>query len=176
MSAVRYFAYGSNMQDETFRRRRGIEPLSAVSGELAGWRLVVDKPPLVPMGESFATIVPDPTATVYGVLYEITEKGLARVDLTEGVQLGVYERIEVAVRPLDQEEGAAVNAFTLTSGERDPSMQPSERYMALMIDGAVEHGLPDEYVAFLRSIPSHPETPEALKARRMIDKLLKSLR
>jgi len=46
-----YFAYGSNMQAATFRGRRGIEPLRALAARLPGWRLVLDKPPLVPVGE-----------------------------------------------------------------------------------------------------------------------------
>jgi hypothetical protein len=56
---VWYFAYGSNMETATLRGRRGIEPLCALGARAAGWRLVFDKPPLVPVGEAFANIVPD---------------------------------------------------------------------------------------------------------------------
>src|SRR6266478_7773083 len=55
---VWYFAYGSNMETATLRGRRGIEPLCALGARAAGWRLVLDKPPLVPVGEAFANIVP----------------------------------------------------------------------------------------------------------------------
>src|SRR5438093_7822081 len=68
---VWYFAYGSNMETATLRGRRGIESLRALGARAAGWQLVLDKPPLVPVGEAFANIVPDAHAAVLGVLYDL---------------------------------------------------------------------------------------------------------
>ena len=50
-----YFAYGSNMQTATFRGRRGIEFRRALPARVPGWRLVLDQPPLLPIGEGFAS-------------------------------------------------------------------------------------------------------------------------
>jgi len=72
VSTVWYFAYGSNMQIATFRGRRGIAYRRAVPARLAGWRLVLDKPPLVPVGHAFANVVPDPAGAVVGVLSSST--------------------------------------------------------------------------------------------------------
>jgi hypothetical protein len=167
-----YFAYGSNMQSETLRGRRGIQYQRALPGRAAGWRLVLDKPPLLPVGESYANIIPDPDADVLGVLYEISAPDLAHLDLTEGVLLGNYQRVEIPVRPL-AELGEPVTAFTLTSEHRAPDLQPSTRYMDLLIAGALEHGLPSEYVAFLRSVPAHPESAEAARLRLLINEALR---
>ena len=84
MPRVWYFAYGSNMQGATLRGRRGISWLQALPARVAGWRFVCDKPPLVPsMGESFANLVPEPGAEVWGVLFELDADDLAHVELTD---------------------------------------------------------------------------------------------
>ena len=167
-----YFAYGSNMQSATLRGRRGIHFQHAVAGRVSGWRLVLDKPPLVSIGQSFANIVPAPGGEVMGVLYDITEADMEHLDVSEGVLLGNYQRVEVAVSLLP-EPHRCVAAFTLTSDKRDPTLQPSTRYMDLLIAGALEHGLPGEYVEFLRQIPARPESPEAARLRPLIDQVLR---
>ncbi len=165
-----YFAYGSNMQRATFCGRRTIACTRALPARLAGWRLVFDKPPLVPIGESFANVVPDPDGEVLGVLYEITADDLAHVDLTEGVFIGNYRRVAVRVATLD---GAlAVDAYTLTSDSRLPELRPSTRYMACVIAGAEEIGLPPEWVAALRSVPAGHETAAAAALRPVVDAVL----
>jgi gamma-glutamylcyclotransferase len=172
MSAVWYFAYGSNMHTATFRGRRGIEFSRALPARAAGWRLVLDKPPLVPIGEAFANIVPDAGAVVLGVLYEITRADLDHVELSEGVQLGNYRRIEIPVVPLAP-AGEEVLASTLVSEHRNATLLPSQRYMACLIAGAVEHGLPPDYVAFLRGMPACPESAEAARLRPLVDAMLR---
>jgi AIG2 family protein len=170
-SSVWYFAYGSNMQSATFRGRRGIGPFRAQAGRLQGWRLVFDKPPLVPVGESFANIVLDPAAEVLGVLYEISPADLEHVDLTEGVLIGNYRRVPVPVEPLG-DAATAVEAFTLTSERRDSSLRPSIRYLQALVEGAREHGLPESYVTWLASVPGGPETEKAVELRSFLDQAL----
>jgi len=169
---VWYFAYGSNMETKTLRGRRGIEPLCTLGARAGGWRLVLDKPPLVPVGEAFANIVPDAHAAVLGVLYELTPADWEHVELTEGVRIGNYRSVTVRASTL---AGPAleVDAFALTSERRDPTLRPSERYMARLIAGAEEHGLPAEYVAFLRTVPAGPETPEAAAFRPLFEEVLR---
>jgi cation transport regulator ChaC len=171
-----YFAYGSNMQSATLRGRRGIDFQRALPARAAGWRLVFDKPPLVPIGQSFANIIAEAGAEVLGVVFEVSEANLRQIDLTEGVLVGNYQRVEVAVTPLTAPSSATLTAFTLTSDHRDPALQPSHRYMELLIAGAREHGLPAEYIAFLRSIPALPETAEAIEFRAHLDDALRRLR
>jgi gamma-glutamylcyclotransferase (GGCT)/AIG2-like uncharacterized protein YtfP len=173
MSAIWYFAYGSNMQSATLRGRRGIAYRRALPGRLDGWRLVLDKPPLIPIGGSFANVIPDSTVAVHGVLFEITEDDLAHLDLTEGVFIGNYERVRVTVWPLLPADAEAIVAYTLTSERRDPKRLPTQRYMRLLIDGAEEHGLPADYIARLRSVPVREETSEASGLRPLMDQLMR---
>jgi AIG2 family protein len=170
--SVWYFAYGSNMQLATFRGRRGIVPGRAVAAYLEGWRLVFDKPPLLPMGrQGMGNVVEDADGRVYGVAYRVSADDLAHIDLTEGVLIDNYRRVGVRVTTLARD--GVLDAFTLTSPMRDPLLQPSRRYMALLVEGAVEHGLPEAYCAWLRSVPAIDETPESMAARAMIDRALK---
>jgi hypothetical protein len=168
---VWYFAYGSNMQPQTFAGRRGIVAARALPARLVGWQLVFDKPPLLPMGQGMANVVATPGAEVLGVAYAITADDLAHVDLTEGVLIENYRRVAVQVAPLGG--GTSFEAWTLTSDRRTAGLLPSQRYMELLVDGALHHGLPSEYVAWLRGCPAVADSPESLAVRAFIDRALK---
>ncbi len=175
MSArVWYFAYGSNMQPATFAGRRGIAPVRALAARAPGWRLVLDKTPLFPIGEGFANLVAAADAETWGVAYEITEDDLAHVDLTEGVLIDNYRRIEIDVTALT-EDGPA-RAFTLVSEKRSPELLPSDRYMALLIEGAELHGLPADWIRQLRAVPTCRQTAAAIAGRRLVDAGLAAVR
>jgi AIG2-like family len=167
-----YFAYGSNMQTATFQGRRGIAFSRAVAARAPGWRLALDKPPLVSIGESFANIVADAAAEALGVLYEVGEDDLEHIDLTEGVKIDNYRRIEIAVLPLAA-PGEEWRAHTLVSDRRDASLRPSRRYMSCLIAGAQEHGLPVAYVAWLRAVEVGEESEEARRLRPLLDGFMK---
>jgi len=168
---VWYFAYGSNMQPATFAGRRGIVAARAVVARLPGWQLVFDKPSLLPMGQGMANVVATAGAEVLGVAYAITADDLAHVDLTEGVLIENYRRVAVHVTALDG--GTPFEAWTLTSERRDAALCPSRRYMTLLIEGAEHHGLPAEYVAWLRACPAVAESPESTAVRVFLDRALK---
>jgi gamma-glutamylcyclotransferase len=171
VSLVWYFAYGSNMQRATFGGRRGIEPRRALAARAPGWRLVLDKPAVVLPSRGVASIVHAEGEEVLGVLYEITQAELAHVDLTEGVLIGSYDRVTILVVPL---EGGAptVEAYTLVSAKRRPGLRPSRQYMSLLLEGALEHGLPAWWVERLRAVPADDETVEERELRALLDEAL----
>jgi len=164
-----YFAYGSNMQSDTLRGRRGVTFRRALPVRAPGWRVVFDKPPLFPIGEAFANIVPEPDATALGVAFEVGADDLAQIERSEGVSFGNYRRVELAVDPLAPCDDAPASAMSLASERRDPSLLPSTRYMALVIAGALEHGLPAEYLDTLRAIPAREQTAMARALRPLVD-------
>jgi gamma-glutamylcyclotransferase len=170
-----YFAYGSNMQTATFCGRRGITFVRAMPARVAGWRLVLDKPGLLAMGEGFANLVPDESGAVIGVAYLVTSEDFETIDLTEGVLIGNYQRRAVQAVPLDGDT-PPFDVFTLVSERRDESLRPSTRYMALLIEGAIEHGLPAEYIEFLRSISAEPPTRTAQALQPLVEQGLALLR
>ncbi len=171
---VWYFAYGSNMQPATFAGRRGITPSRALAARAPGWRLVLDKTPIIPIGESFANLRADGEAHAWGVVYEIGTDDLAHVDLTEGVLIGNYARVEIAVQTASADGPA--RAFTLVSEKRSDHLRPSGRYIGMLIEGAMTHGLPDEWIAMLRAIPTCTSSADAITGRRIVDAGLAAMR
>jgi len=172
LTAVWYFAYGSNMHSATLRGRRGVAWKRALPARAPGWRIVFDKPPLVPIGESYANLVRDGSSETLGVVYEVSAADLEHIELTEGVRIDNYSRVDIMVAPLAAPM-EPVLAATLASERRDPSLYPSERYMACLVAGATEHGLPPEWIAFLRGVPARPESAEAALWRPQLDAALR---
>jgi hypothetical protein len=170
---VWYFAYGSNMQSATLRGRRGVDYRRAVPVRAPGWRLVFDKPPLLPLGSAVANIVPDPAGAAFGVAFAITDEDLAHVELTEGVGLDNYRRIELGVEPLAPQVEGPSSAFSLCSDRRDGALLPSGRYMAMVIEGAVEQGLPGEHIDWLRALPTCEESAAMAALRPALDAFFK---
>lgn len=173
--AIWYFAYGSNMQADTFRGRRGITWDRALPARVPGWRLTFDKPSLLPTGSTFANIVPDPTASVIGVAYFVTAEQLAHIELTEGVAIGNYKRAVVDAHPLDG-SAALADVHTLTAEKAAPDRRPSTRYMGLVIAGALEHGLPADYLTWLKTIPTAEEGIAERAMRGVLDGALRQIR
>lgn len=146
--ALWYFAYGSNMQRATFVERRGMCPRRSVSGRLHGYRLTFDLP-VGPGERGVANLAVDAAATTYGVLYLLTTEDFDRLDRTEGVDKSYYGRVGVEVIDRDEQR---IDAWTYVSPHGKPGRRPSARYLGLLLEGAAEHDLPDEYVCQLRAL------------------------
>jgi hypothetical protein len=82
------------------------------------------------------------------VLYLITTQQAEHLDRTEGVSRGGYRRIPIS---LIVEAGEQIAAFTYRSERVSWDRKPSLRYMGLLIEGAVQHSLPADYLVYLRS-------------------------
>ena len=137
-----YFAYGSNMAS---RRMRARVPGARSAGRacLAGWRLVADKPGRD--GTAKANLERDPGACVWGVAWELRERDLLALDRFEGG----YERVPVSVDAGAGAVGATTYASRLHGAE--PGLERG--YKEFLLEGAREHHLPPEWVAFLESLP-----------------------
>jgi cation transport regulator ChaC len=146
---VWYFAYGANMDDNTFRVRRGIQVLESRSGHVRGYRLRFNLDGR-PKGKAApANLHPDPEAEVWGVLYRITRRNLMRLDATEGVPGRGYRHNIVNVEDAD---GRRVQAITYMALGNEVDGKPSLRYISLLRDGARAHGLPEAYLRFLEGV------------------------
>jgi len=146
---VWYFAYGANMHDDTFRIRRGIQPLECRSGRLRGYRLRFNLGGRPKGRAAPANLCLDPDAEVWGVLYRITRRDLMRLDSTEGVPGRGYRHIMVEVEDTDNRRVAAI---AYMAQGKDVDGKPSLRYLMLLRDGARAHGLPEQYIRFLEDV------------------------
>jgi gamma-glutamylcyclotransferase len=166
-----YFAYGSNMQSATLRGRRGVEYRRACAGRVVDWRVVFDKPPLIGNHGAFGNLIEEAGAVAFGVAFEVDDDDLAHIELTEGVLIGNYERIVVAVQTIATMP-ELITAHSLSSPRRCDNV-PTRRYMDLVIDGAIEHGLPEAHVASLRAVATCEESESSLQWRSVVDGLMK---
>ena len=145
-----YFAYGSNLDRETFLKRRSMAPIAHKLCRLDGYRLCFDLP-IGPGERGVANVQPDVDRHVWGVAFQLNDESCARLDRSEGVDFGAYRRHTVTVTDA---AGAALQAFTYRSEHSDPARKPSERYIGLILRGAREHALPQSYIRYLEDLPT----------------------
>jgi hypothetical protein len=144
-----YFAYGSNLAPGTFVDRRGMRPLDARPARLDGHALCFDLP--IGSGErAVANVRAVPGAFVWGVAYRLTLDDAHRLDRTEGVDRGYYERLAVTVLP--PTPAAPLAAFTYRSRHGVEGRKPSARYLGIILDGARHHALPSDGIAHLEQL------------------------
>jgi len=106
-------------------------------------------------GSGKANLVHSPGDVVWGVLYEMDESGLPKLDKAEGG----YRRVEVEV--LD-EQGCPIVAQTYVSKKLTDDTRAYEGYKKLILNGAREHQLSKKYIEDLESVPTKPEPGENL--------------
>lgn len=141
-----YFAYASNMNRAQMERWCPASRfLKAV--HLEGHRFVYDGFS-VPWDGAVGNIVNSATEGVWGALYEITERDRLTLDAFEGYPRS-YEHKDVEVKDRD---GKACQAMTYYRTGRALG-KPHPDYEKVVIDGAKQCGLPEDYVdRFLRVI------------------------
>lgn len=144
--ALWYFAYGSNLHQRIFIERRQMHPLDARWGWVDGYRLCFNIP-VGPGERGVANIEPEIGARICGAVYRLGVEECERLDGTEGVHGGLYRRVDV---PVLTSTGETITAFAYQSSRTTDGRKPSARYMGLILEGARQHGLPVEYVEFLR--------------------------
>lgn len=144
-----YFAYGSNLDPGTFLGRRQMRPLRTEVARLDGWALHFDLP-IGPGERGVGNVRHDPAAHVWGVAYELAGAEASRLDRTEGVQHGAYQRARVV---LATHRGEEIEAFTYHSVRGAPDRKPSRRYLGLLLTGARHHDLPGDWIRRLRAVP-----------------------
>jgi cation transport regulator ChaC len=143
-NTVWYFAYGSNMSREQVRHRAG-EPAEEKPARLENFELKFDK--VARGGTGNANIAAAEGRVVHGVLYRLTEQQLKALDRFEGVPEH-YRRSEVNV--LDA-EGRKIAAQVYLARKVRRGLKPDRGYLQRIIEGAVEHNLPEDYIQQLRN-------------------------
>jgi gamma-glutamylcyclotransferase (GGCT)/AIG2-like uncharacterized protein YtfP len=145
---IRYFAYGSNMLSEWLSARCPSATPRAVAFA-SGHRLSFAKQSKYGSGK--ATIEQAPGARVYGVVSELPESELNKLDRAEGPG---YERTELNVHLEDSED--TVDAFTYVAKpmQVDQGLKPCDWYLDLIVAGAQQHGVPPNYIEDIEAMPS----------------------
>jgi cation transport regulator ChaC len=146
-----YFAYGSNMDEQRVKAaNRCPDARFIFNALLPGHRLVFTRGN--DAGTCAADAVPDPDASVWGVVYDITESDRRQLDAREAVASHRYRPKEILVHPHGDLEQ---RVMVLTYAARDPGdlrQPPSREYLDHLLRGARRRNLPAEYIAQLERI------------------------
>lgn len=119
-----------------------------------------------------STIVPDPGREVWGAIWEISIENFASLDSQEGVHNKVYRPIKIAVETAAG-SGEECRVYILCENpglleaNQETTSLPSETYINVIIAGAIESGLPEEYIQWLKTVKHNgrqaiPELVQAL--------------
>jgi len=139
-----YFAYGPNMDEDTLTER-GVAFGKVCTGKVRHMRLAFYKPG--EDGTGMADLQDKKGAEVEGVIYDVPEDSLDRLDIYEGVDRGHYRRQTVTV----QTSRGELECVTYRASKFRTGLKPSPDHLRSIIRGAEAHRLSPDYLVFLRS-------------------------
>jgi gamma-glutamylcyclotransferase len=106
-----------------------------------------------------ADVVEEARAATWGALYEVSAADLEALDHKEFAAEGGYQRRTVEV---STEDGARHTAVTYEVIDKEPrELAPKPEYVEILIRGAQERGLPNEWINVLKELPKRFLTPDA---------------
>jgi AIG2-like family len=147
-----YAAYGSNMHPEQMLQRAPHSPMAG-TGWLHGWRLTFGGEDIGWEG-ALATVVEDPDAKVFVVLYDMSAADESKLDQWEGSEFLVHKKIRCRVhRESSDTTTDPVLAWLYVLDAWEGGI-PSARYLGVMADAAETAGAPSDYVHDLRTRPA----------------------
>jgi cation transport regulator ChaC len=145
-----YFAYGSNMLTRRLKAATRAPSAEVVgTGHIVGRRLTFDKFGRDGSGKCDAEATGNETDRVYGVIFEISHSDKTALDSAEGCGQG-YTKETVDVVTTE----TTIPAQIYIAIRKESALRPYHWYKALALAGAVEHGLPNDYVEWLRTFES----------------------
>ena len=145
-----YFAYGSNLCARQMAQRcpDAVDPRRA---RLTDHDWLINQ-------RGVATVEPFTGSQVHGVIWRVSDRDLATLDSAEGVPVR-YRRDRLTVHTDD----GPSEAWVYIDHRVHPGA-PRPGYLERIIDGAVQHGLPQRWIAFLRRWdPAHWSSPAVLR-------------
>jgi hypothetical protein len=148
-----YFAYGSNMNWQQMQERC---PSACFAGValLADHKLAFTRKS-VKRGCGVADAVREDGRKIWGVVYEIDDLDVGKLDLSEGYrpnrEKNSYWRRECLVL-LDGDEQRPLTASSYFGDPQPAPPLPNREYKRLIISGARHWHLPEEYVRDLEAI------------------------
>jgi len=142
-----YFAYGSNMNEGQMRDRCP-DAATVRTAWLPGYQFIINS-------RGVATVVPDGSSAMHGILWRITAECEASLDRYEGVEWGTYTKETLGV---EAEDGQAIETLVYVAGDSEPG-EGSDGYMEGIAAAAVRQGLPAAYIEELKSWIRGRRTP-----------------
>lgn len=170
---MKYFAYGSNMLEERLQSSNRVPGATFQTiGCVRGYKLRFHKKSIDSSAKCNIVRTDSVGDIVYGVVFEVPDHQLECLDRAEGVGHGYHRDYNIPVQLADGTKVPAL-AYIADSNAIDDNLIPYEWYRRLVIAGAEQHRLPEEYIEVLRIVlvsedpePNRPSKREAETALR----------
>jgi gamma-glutamylcyclotransferase len=160
---MKYFAYGSNMLEVRFKHRSRAPSASCIGvGMLRGYQIRFHKKGKDGSAKCNALKTDNLGDAVYGVVFHVADREMSLLDKEEDVERGGYSRSKVNIEMLKGSREPLVACYFANPKFIDDSLHPFEWYKALVVAGAQEHNLPEEYIQVLGE---HPDIYDTDKGR-----------
>lgn len=154
-----YFAYGSNMLTARLAERvPSVRPIGAAW--LTGHQLHFHLRGGDGSGKCNVLHTGRDSDIVHGVLFELDAERLERLHAAEGP---AYAFLELDVYTMNTRYPAAI--YRGQPEWLDETLVPFDWYLAFVLGGAREHGLPDEHLRRLEAIGAEPDHDAERAAR-----------
>jgi gamma-glutamylcyclotransferase (GGCT)/AIG2-like uncharacterized protein YtfP len=143
LKAVKYFGYGSNLDLSQMKRRCPSSKLIS-KGSLPGYRLTFNRFSNG-WGGGVADVIQDQDSKVWGLVFEISDSDLERLDRYEGYhkdQTSMYERWKAVI---DTPNGQISDVWVYTVVEKQKFVSPTLEYSQIIKDAAVRWKFPKVY-------------------------------
>ena len=172
MRPFTYFAYGSNMLIGRLQERCAT---ARVLGQATatGYLIQFSKKGRDASGKASIRETAARGAVVHGVLFEIDVSEKAVLDRFEGHPIGYRRDDHFMVATADGRRSLEVSTYIAADNAIDEGLKPFDWYLALVIAGAIQHKLPDDYLEALMKIecvrdPDHDNRRSAFKLLKTI--------
>jgi cation transport regulator ChaC len=149
-----YFAYGANMFSRRIQSPNIAPSAMAVDiGFVQERRFTFGKVSRDGSGKCDMEITDNSSNRAYGVLYRISGKDRENLNQAEGLGIG-YNETNVQVVTAK----GTYTAMTYIGSYKEAALRPYQWYKAFVIAGAIEHGLPTEYIEWLRTFEAQADS------------------
>ncbi|KAH8411180.1 hypothetical protein KR222_009652, partial [Zaprionus bogoriensis] len=168
-----YFGFGSNMLAKRIHLQN---PTAVIIGPalLEHYHLDFAGIPSSIWKGAPATIVPSAGSLTWGTLWEISVSKMPHLDNQELVHLGIYRPLSVEVKLRGNGTAVPARVYLLNNQpasnyhDMQPDQipedrQPSRTYLKVLVKGAIESGVPEEYVTWLRGIKHNNQTVQHME-------------
>jgi gamma-glutamylcyclotransferase (GGCT)/AIG2-like uncharacterized protein YtfP len=143
-AAILHFAYGSNMHRAVMRKHAPAAQ-SLCPARLEAYRFVIT-------ADGYASVAPDSSRCVHGLLWRLTPRDRVTLDLWENIASGLYRAEMLPVTDAGGRRRALVYV-----ARRRPLGRPRPGYMEIVVKAARELELSADYIASLEEwLPPRP--------------------
>jgi gamma-glutamylcyclotransferase len=156
-----YFAYGANMFSRRLKETIAPSAVAVDIGFIQGRRFSFGKVSRDGSGKCDIEATNNAQDRAYGVLYRINTREKSDLAKAEGVGIG-YSEANIQIVTADGTQ----SSVTYVASYKERVLRPYQWYKAMVIGGAIEHGLPAEYVEWLRTFEAQADANTDRRAER----------